>query len=158
MPCLPPASPWTAASLFLALRGPHTICSYHAGKTVSGSPDSPWEGTGCRRKGLQSWYCPAPRGKETVPCHPPRPSHASWALPASLEGDPPSPGTSGRDFPFCHPAEGNRLPDCGLWTAWGYLSGQSCLTTSVLTSHAWGRKGKQTGHANGVMGKALLPA
>lgn len=49
------------------------------------------------------------------------------------------PGTSGRDFPLCHPAGGSSR-GCGLWSAWGCLSGQHCLPdpSSLPTPRAGG--------------------
>lgn len=87
--------------------------------------------------------------------HPSRPAHAIWTLPAFLAEAPAPLGTGGWDFPFCHPARGSAT-SCRLWmVAWGILVWAKQPASSILTSHAWGRKGKQTGYASKVKGRTL---
>ena len=84
------------------------------------------------------------------------PEHARRALPASLTGDLAPPGTSGWDFPFCHPARA-RTGGCGLQTARGVPVWAELPTLSVLASYAWGTEGNQTEHASGVKERHFAP-
>lgn len=73
------------------------------------------------RKGLQSRYCPLSPDKKLLH-HPLKLSHASWALPTA-------PGTSGWDFPFCHPPRDSSW-GCGLGQPRG-----TCLSKVTHSIH-----------------------
>lgn len=97
-----------------------------------------------------------------MPGHPTRFAHAIWALPAFLAEAPTPPGTSGWDFPFCHPARG-RARGCRLWMmAWGYLSGQSSLShpfsLPTLGAGRESRQGMLVGLREGHLATQLCPA
>lgn len=83
------------------------------------------------------------RKSNSVLGHPSRPAHAIWTLPAFLAEAPAPLGTSGWDFPFCHPARG-RAKGCRLWmVAWGVLVWAKQPVLSILTSHA-GKAGRES--------------
>lgn len=100
---------------------------------------------------------PSTSGVADRACHPSRPAHASWGLPAALAGDP---GTS------WHPEGGIFHSATQLGAAPGGvgsgLPGGACLgnAASPIRLHFPhpGQGGERRGHTDGVMGKAPRPS